>query len=100
MAVPLFPAALSRAIGAVDRRRLVAIGLLILAVILGLAVLKHTRISGQATDAEVDYCTLVIDQAAASLAAFLQDYEDATFQFVANQDLNRLLLEYVSAADT
>jgi len=78
----------------------VAVVLLLLAVILGLAVLRHTRVSSWAGDTEIDYCTLVIDQAAASLAAFLEDYEDATFQFVANQDLNRLLLEYVSAADT
>ncbi len=98
--VTLFPAVLSRVIAAVDRRRLVAVVLLLLAVILGLAVLRHTRVSSWAGDMETDYCTLVIDQAAASLAAFLEDYEDATFQFVANQDLNRLLLEYVSAADT
>lgn len=95
-----FPAMLSRVIAAVDRRRLTAVALLLLAVILGLAVLRHTRALRWAGDMEANYCTLVIDQAAASLSAFLKGYEDATFQFVANQDLNRLLLEYVSAADT
>lgn len=98
--VTLLPAMLSRVIAAVDRRRLVAVVLLLLAVILGLTILRHTRVPSWAGDMETDYCTLVIDQAAASLTAFLKDYEDATFQFVANQDLNRLLLEYVSATDT
>ena len=95
-----FSAMLSRVVATVDRRRLVAVALLLIAVILGSAVLRHTRASSWAGDMETDYCTLVIDQAAASLADFLKDYEDATFQFVANQDLNRLLLEYVSATDT
>jgi DNA-binding CsgD family transcriptional regulator len=98
--VTLFPAALRRFIAAVDRRRLLAVVLLVSAVMLGLAVLRRSSASGWADDTETDYCTLVIDQAVASLAAFLKDYEDATFQFVANQDLNRLLLEYVSAEDT
>ena len=98
--VTLFPATLSRVIAAVDRRRLVAVALLLLAVILGLAVVRRARVSGWAGDTETDYCALVIDQAVASLAAFLKDYEDATFQFVANQDLNRLLLECVSTAGT
>jgi DNA-binding CsgD family transcriptional regulator len=96
----LFPATLSWVTAAVDRRRLLAVILLVSAVILGLAVLRRTYVSGWVGDTEADYCTLVIDQAVANLATFLKDYEDATFQFVANQDLNRLLLEYVSAADT
>ncbi len=98
--VTLFPAALSRVIAAVNRRRLLAVVVLVSAVALGLAATRHSSVSGWADDTETDYCTLVIDQAVANLATFLKGYEDATFQFVANQDLNRLLLEYVSAADT
>ena len=87
---------LGRAVAAIGGRRLLAVALLVLAVILGLTALRHTHARDEA---ERDYCDVVIDQAVADLAAFLKDYEDATFQFVANQDLNRLLLDCVSSAD-
>lgn len=77
-------------------RSLIALLLLVSAIIFGLVSLGYTN---RPSEEAVDYCTLVIDQAVDKLKTFLQDYEDATFQFVANQDLNQLLLDYVSTHD-
>jgi hypothetical protein len=55
--VTLFPAALRRVIAAVDRRRLLAVVLLVSAVALGLAAMRHSSVSSWAGDTETDYCT-------------------------------------------
>lgn len=83
-------------IASIGLRNLIALLLMVSAIVFGLVSFSYTD---HPSEEVTDYCTLVIDQAVEKLKAFLKDYEDATFQFVANQDLNQLLSDYVSTHD-
>ncbi|MCR4427595.1 MAG: LuxR C-terminal-related transcriptional regulator [Firmicutes bacterium] len=76
--------------------RLLALAMLGSAAILGLVSLRYAE---QPDRRVTDYCNLVVAQATTNLRAFLRAYEDATFQFVANQDLNQLLTDCVASPD-
>ncbi|HHY33773.1 MAG TPA: hypothetical protein GX515_12285 [Firmicutes bacterium] len=63
------------------------------------ATFLYLRSPNASTEEVAQYSTQVVAQAAEFFRADLTRYEDISFQFVANQDLNNLLIEYVNAKD-
>lgn len=56
----------------------------------------HYRPSPEVTD----YSAQLLNQIITSLNTKIKHYEDISFQFTVNQDLNRMLKEYISAKDS
>lgn len=88
----------SRSLQRATRRLLLFLALGLLAVFT--ATLLYVMSPQTSTEEIAQYSAEVITQAVNRLRTELERYEDISFQFVANQDLNNLLIEYVNAKDT
>lgn len=78
-----------------------ALPVLALVVLAILAVAAFYVASPRMTEGETtQYALQVLDQAVGAVREELERYEDISFQFVANRDLNALLVDYVGMKDT